>query len=265
MFHKITEMDRRKEILITNDDGIDSKGIKLLAEIMKKYGHVTVVAPAEAQSGKSAGLSLHIPLYLKKTYEDKDVTYFSFTGTPVDCVKIAMNECYDKEHRPDILMSGINHGSNCSVAALYSGTLGACVEGTLYGVPSMGFSITTHEKDPDFGPILKYGDGIIEKFLNYRLDKNVYLNVNFPAVKAEEVKGIKLGRRGEGRWVREFDTFTNENGEKYFVMAGHFEDNESDDRGDHIITGNNYISIVPHTIDNTDYAELERMEKFWKF
>ena len=258
-------MDKSKEILITNDDGIGAKGIKLLAEIMKKYGHVTVVAPAEPQSGKSAALTLHSPLYLKKTYEDKDVTYYTFNGTPVDCVKIAMNECYDEKHRPDILMSGINHGSNCSVAALYSGTLGACVEGTLYGVPSMGFSITTHEKDPDFGPILKYGDRIIEKFLANRPDRNVYLNVNFPAVKAEEVKGIKLGRRGDGRWVREFDTFYNEKGEKYFEMAGHFEDNESDERGDHLLTGKNYISIVPHTIDNTDYAELERMKENWIF
>lgn len=257
-------MERRKEILITNDDGIEAKGLHILADMMKKYGHVTVVAPARPQSGKSAALTMDTPLYLDRISEDSDVAFYSFTGTPVDCVKIAMGEFYSRR-LPDLLMSGINHGSNCSVASLYSGTLGACIEGTLYEVPSMGFSINTHSGEPDFSPVLKYGDEIIEKFIERPASRGIYLNVNFPAVPADDINGIRFGRRGYGRWAEEFDSFTDDNGRRYFVMGGYFKDLENSETGDHILVGRNYISIVPHSIDNTDYRELDRLKKEWNY
>ena len=125
-----------REILITNDDGIEADGIHVLASIMRRYGNVTVVAPLHAQSGKSAALSLDTKLYLKQIKNEPGYREYTFNGTPVDCIKIGINECWPEGRLPDLVVSGINHGANCSVASLYSGTLGACIEGTVYGIPS---------------------------------------------------------------------------------------------------------------------------------
>lgn len=257
-------MGKTREILITNDDGIDAEGIHVLAEIMRRYGNVTVVAPSEPQSGKSAALSLDTRLYLTQVSSGDGLNIYKFNGTPVDCVKIGINECFSGS-LPDIVVSGINHGSNCSVASLYSGTLGACIEGTVYGIPSIGLSINSHDPHPDFSPVTEYADTIIGKFLQYPPEAGIYLNVNFPAVPATEIKGIRMARRGYGRWVEEFDVCRDEDGRTFYYMAGHFEDLE-DNRaiGDHWIVHGNCISVVPHRIDTTDYAEMERLRKVWE-
>lgn len=256
-------MKSRRKILITNDDSINAEGISILSDIMKNYGDVIVVAPKEPQSGKSAALSLGQKLHLELISKEEGVAKYTFTGTPVDCVKIGINECLNGE-RPDLLVSGINHGSNCSVAALYSGTLGACIEGTIYGIPSIGFSINTHNPHPDFSGVIKYIDKILENFLSNRPKEGVYLNVNFPDVPAEEIEGIKFARRGKGMWIKEFDIVDEPSGEKSFVMAGHFHDLEDDpELGDHKLVKRKYISIVPLQIDNTDYHEMSRLSKEW--
>ena len=157
-------MNKKIDILITNDDSINAKGIHFLAKMMTQYGNVTVVAPAEPQSGKSAALSLATPQYLKKVHYEDGLRIYSFEGTPVDCIKLAINEFFH-DKRPDLIVSGINHGSNASVASLYSGTLGACIEGTLYDIPSIGFSINTHDEDPDFSSVERYGKIIMDKFI----------------------------------------------------------------------------------------------------
>ena len=257
-------MRSTREILITNDDGIDAEGIHVLAGIMAGYGNVTVVAPLHPQSGKSAALSMDTPLYLKQVKDEPGLREYTFNGTPVDCVKIGINECFPKGELPDIVVSGINHGANCSVASLYSGTLGACIEGTVYEIPSIGFSLCTHKPHPDFSPVLKYAGTIIEKFLEFPPDKDTYLNVNFPAIPADEILGIRMARRGRGRWVEEFDTHYDENGGKYFMMAGHFENHEKEGSdGDHWLVYHKYITIVPHRVDTTDYAEMERLGRAW--
>ena len=257
------EMVSTREILISNDDGIDAKGIHLLCRIMMKYGNVTAVAPLHPQAGKSAALSLGENLYLEKVHEEPGLRMFTFSGTPVDCVKAGINECYGGR-RPDILVSGINHGSNCSVASLYSGTLGACIEGTVYGIPSIGFSINTHESDPDFSPVTAYADTIMEKFLSCPPVPGVYLNVNFPAVPAEEVKGIRMARRGQGIWLEEFDKATDAEGRPCYIMAGYFRNLEEEGSiGDHMLVHGKYISVVPHKLDNTDYGEIERLSAEW--
>ena len=232
-------MRSTREILITNDDGIEAEGIHVLAGIMAKYGNVTVVAPLHPQSGKSAALSMDTPLYLKQVKDEPG--YREYT------------------------VSGINHGANCSVASLYSGTLGACIEGTVYEIPSIGFSLCTHKPHPDFSPVLRYADSIIEKFLAFPPDKDTYLNVNFPAIPADEILGIRMARRGRGRWVEEFDTHYDENGGKYFMMAGHFENHEKEGSdGDHWLVYHKYITVVPHRVDTTDYAEMERLGRAWE-
>lgn len=257
-------MKKKNTILITNDDSISAKGINFLARMMMQYGDVTVVAPAEPQSGKSAALSLATPQYLKKIHEEEGLKIYSFEGTPVDCIKLAMNVFFSKEH-PDLIMSGINHGPNFSVASLYSGTLGACIEGTLYEVPSIGFSINTHKDDPDFSSVEHFGKIILDKFFQEPHDSGTYLNVNFPNIPAEEVKGIKMARRGRGRWIKEYEIRQDEEGGEYYFMKGEFEDLENEPQfGDHTLNVlGKYVTIVPHKIDTTDYQEVERLKNVW--
>lgn len=258
-------MNKKIDILITNDDSINAKGIHFLAKMMTRYGNVTVVAPAEPQSGKSAALSLATPQYLKKVHYEDGLRIYSFEGTPVDCIKLAINEFFH-DKRPDLIVSGINHGSNASVASLYSGTLGACIEGTLYDIPSIGFSINTHDEDPDFSSVERYGKIILDKFFQNPPSPDVYLNINFPAIPADQVKGIKTARRGRGRWIKEYEIRNDENGGKYYFMKGEFENLETDmTQGDHILNVvGNYVTIVPHKIDNTDYQEMERLKTIWE-
>ena len=264
MCKKFWYMDRKIEILITNDDSVKAKGINTLARMMMQYGNVTVVGPAEPQSGKSAALSLATPQYLKKLHEEEGLKIYSFEGTPVDCIKLAMNVFF-RERRPDLIMSGINHGPNFSVASLYSGTLGACIEGTLYEVPSIGFSINTHSEDPDFSCVEYYGKIILDKFFQEPHAKDVYLNINFPNLPVDEIKGIKMARRGLGRWIKEYEIRQDQEGGEYFFMKGEFENLENQPEfGDHTLNVlGKYVTIVPHKIDTTDYNEIERLREVW--
>ncbi len=256
-------MERKREILITNDDGFNAKGINILAELMMEYGNVTVVAPTYMQSGKSAALSLQTPLYLKEEVVKEGLKIYSFGGTPVDCVKMGINKFFQDRY-PDLLVSGINHGSNASVASLYSGTLGGCIEGTIYGIPSIGFSIDSHSESPDFEVVIHYGRIILDKFLAHKPSPYVYLNVNFPNLPKEEIKGIKMARRGYGKWIKEYTIQKDENDNEYYWMSGIFENLEKEEElGDHLLNKSGYITIVPHKIDTTDYEEIERLKRQW--
>ena len=253
-----------RRILITNDDGVKSKGIGALTDLMRPYGQVTVVAPFEAQSGMSAALTIGKPLRLTELRSEEGLKVYACSGTPADCVKMAMNQIfYDK--MPDILVSGINHGSNASIAALYSGTLGAAAEGTVYGIPSIGFSLASHAPNADFSAAVHYAKIIIDKFLKIPPVANTYLNVNFPAVKIEDIKGIKFSEQGKGQWIKEFEERKDPYGFNYYWMTGEFFNNEPENKlADHNLVAQNFISIVPHKIDTTDYNELKRLEELWK-
>lgn len=254
---------KKREILITNDDSVHSKGVIFLAKMMQAYGNVTVVAPSEPQSGKSASLSLAVPMYLNTILREDGLSIYSFSGTPVDCVKLAMNVFFTDSH-PDLLISGINHGSNASVASLYSGTLGACIEGTLYDIPSIGFSICTHDENPDFSVVEKYGSVILDKYFKTAPSKGIYLNVNFPNLPPDEIKGIRMARRGAGRWIKEYETHIDEENKKYYFMTGLFENLEKEESiGDHILNSDGYVTIVPHKIDITDYEEINLLRDKW--
>lgn len=257
-------MENNLKILITNDDSISAKGIHILADIMTQYGDVTLIAPKEPQSGKSASLTLQTPQYLEKVYEEEGLRKYTFEGTPVDCIKIGIN-LFFKERMPDLIVSGINHGPNFSVASLYSGTLGACVEGTLYGIPSIGFSINTHSDSPDFSSVKHYGKIILEKYFASPFGDGVYLNINFPNLPVEQIKGIKMARRGKGRWIKEYEIRHDLAGREYYFMNGEFENLEDrPEFGDHTLNVlGNYITIVPHKIDTTDYDEVERLREKW--
>lgn len=273
------------EILVTNDDGYNSKGIQFLANILKEYGNVTVIAPKEVQSGMSAALSIGRTIRLERISHQEfanghRLTIYALTGTPVDCVKMAMNKCFgaggsetviqdewaqERGYRPDIVFSGINHGSNASVASMYSGTLGAAAEGALYGIKSVGLSINTHNPNPDFSQIEQFLVPIIEKSISNPIGNGVFLNVNFPAIPKEKIIGIRMASQGNGMWIKEFEQRKDPNGRDYYWMTGNFKDNETmeDSIGDHILMDKGYVTVVPHRIDTTCYSTLEQMKRDW--
>ena len=258
-----------KEILVINDDGIEAKGIKKLSEFMRKFGNVTVVAPKYPQSGKSASLTLDNPLILKEHSHSEasdgvgEIYYYSLTGTPADCAKMAINIHLNKGIKTDLLVSGINHGINCSIASIYSGTLGAAAEATIYGIPALGFSLDDHSEDANFDTTLHYADIIIRQYLDTPCKEGVYLNVNVPNLPREQVKGIKFAKQGKGQWIKEFDEYKDPRGHQFFWMGGHFNNLTTDSDADHIALNSGYVTIVPHKVDNTDYEEIERLNSLW--
>jgi 5''/3''-nucleotidase SurE len=241
--------NRGLEILLTNDDSYTSKGIEFVANILSEYGNVSVVAPKEPHSGMSAALSLGKPLRFSKvsskTMENgNSITIYKLSGTPADCVKMAMNYVFT-DKAPDILVSGINHGSNTSSSAMYSGTLGATAEGTLDGIPSIGLSFDSHSSDPDFSVVKEFLPTIIENFLKNPPQEGVYLNVNFPNIPLEDVKGITFAAEGNGKWIKEFDQRTDPYGNNYYWMTGTFISMDNRTIADHNLLKEGYITIVP--------------------
>ena len=262
-----------REILAINDDSIDAVGLMHLANLFRRYGDVTVLAPSDPQSAKAAALTMDRPLHLKhiENLEANGdlgmVRVYTLDGTPCDCAKMGVNMFIEEGRMPDLLVSGINHGSNASAAAVYSGTLGAAKEAALYGIPAIGFSIDTHDEYPDFSIIDSYLDEIMERFFECPPKPGVYLNINFPDISPEQVRGITFARQGRGRWHKEFVCEKDPRGREIYWMVGEFlnlagGDNITDD---HILMHDGYITIVPHTVDTTDYAEMERLSQCWDF
>lgn len=255
-------------ILITNDDGIEANGINVTAEVMREFGNVTVVAPAGPQSGMSAAISLMKQLRLKKIDESPvtetlgSLKRYSFTGTPTDCAKMGMSLLSQEGIIPDYLVSGLNHGTNSSVAAVYSGTLGAAKEGAIYDVPSIAFSYTEFDHDADL-TTPKYFERIIMKMaMEVGVKTGTYWNVNIPGLPIKDVKGIMVTIQGRGRWIREFDFISEENDETIFTMLGDFIDLSGfGPENDHIANINGYVSLTPLKIDSTDYQEVDRLNE----
>jgi 5'-nucleotidase len=256
-------MDKRL-ILITNDDGHRADGLAALIEMMRPYGDIVVVAPEEMQSGMSSALTVKIPIRLRKIREEAGLTIYACTGTPVDCVKLAMSHLFTR--KPDLLVSGINHGANTSISVIYSGTLGAAAEGALYGIPSIGFSLNDHSSSADFSTCIPFGRMIIEQVLKQPFDEHTFLNVNFPCLPYNEIKGIKLCRQNRGTWVEEFEKRVDPHGYDYYWMTGIFQNHEKEaGDADENVVQSGYVAIVPHHLDMTDYRELERLKQEWRF
>ena len=273
-------------ILITNDDGFESKGIAVLTKMMKKYGNVAVVAPFSAQSGMSMAVSLGAEKIAFKEIESSTFVgedglehterWAYLDATPASCVKFAMSTPW-LGWKPDVIVSGINHGANTSVASCYSGTLGATAEAAVNHILGIGVSLCDHNPDADFSQIEKYFPGIFEKLVELpRHSYMTYYNVNFPSVPADEIKGVRAGYMGRGRWIKEFRSLdeaeaiaaslngapTGDPSEKpavkMYKLVGNFSsDTDNSTDADHLLTDNGYVSIVPHTIDSTDYEQLK--------
>ena len=265
-------------ILITNDDGYQAKGLKVLVKIMKRFGDVTVIAPKHHQSGMSMAVSLGFRQIAHKNLGDG---WHYIDATPASCVKFGLNTIF-KDNFPDVVVSGINHGSNAATAACYSGTLGAAAEAALNGIPAIGVSLCTLHPDADFSAVENYfGDIFSTLMKDYPKKHGVYYNVNFPAIPTSDIKGVKVGTQGLGRWVREFQEWdvkhyskygitpellgqnsnpAIEEGEELYMMVGDFvDDDRNTSDADHWLVKNGYVSIVAHNIDSTDHEETKRL------
>ena len=266
-------------ILITNDDGYEAKGIKVLSEIMSRYGEVTVIAPKKHQSGMSMAVSLG---FKQISHKDLGNGWHYVDATPASCVKFGLNTMF-LENKPDVVVSGINHGSNAATASCYSGTLGAAEEAALNGIPAIGVSLDTLHPDADFDGVAKYFGEIFEKLMeDYPARYGIYYNVNFPDIPTDRIKGIRTGSQGRGRWIKEFKEWDAghyakygitpemlgqsshpvlEDGEDLYMLVGEFEDDkENPSDADHHLVNDGYISIVAHNVDCTDYKEVSRLK-----
>jgi len=253
--------NNRPLILITNDDGYLAPGISHLTEVAMKYGDVLVVAPMEGQSGMSHAVTMTEPLRLKHVSQKPGLDIYACSGKPVDAVKIALNQILDR--KPDLLLSGINHGSNSSVSLFYSGTVGAAIEGCMNGIDSIALSVDDHSIDADFRLAVQFIDPIIREALKNGLPQKTCLNINFPKINPEDCKGIKVCRQTNGVWKEEFEHRKDPQGKDYYWLTGYFTNEEplEEDTDDYLLQ-HNYAAIVPVKVDVTDYEAMESIRKW---
>ncbi len=273
------------KILVTNDDGYRAKGIKSLASIMKKYGDVTVVAPKMHQSGTSMAVTLGFRPIAVRDFGDVDgVRWYYVDATPASCVKFAVDNIFT-DGKPDLVVSGINHGTNTATAACYSGTLGAVEEASLSGIPAIGVSLDNLSPNADFSVVEELFPALLDRILTSGcFERGTFLNVNYPDLPASEVKGVRLAHMGLGHWEKEFQEydpdyikrmgidlsaysirwvdFVPEPGEELYFMVGTFVDDPDNVPGaDHHLVKEGYVTVTVHNLDNTDRALAARLRK----
>ncbi len=252
---------RKPRILVSNDDGIDAPGIYALANELKKLGSVTVVAPDKQRSAVGHAITMNYPLRVSKFTKNGKFFGYAVEGTPADCVKLAISSLLPQ--KPDIVVSGVNHGSNTAINIIYSGTVSAATEGTVLGIPSIAVSLTTYG-NPDFREAAKFSRKLASFILKKGLPKATLLNVNVPSVKGKDIRGVRVTRQGKTRWDDTFDVRLDPNNKEYYWLMGKLEVIDHAEDTDEIAVRNNYISVTPIHYDLTDYVMLEKMNK-WKF
>ena len=250
-------------IFISNDDGIQANGLQTLIEAIKPFGDIFVVAPEKGESGKSHAITMNVPIRVTKILEKDNIVMYSCTGTPVDSVKLAINQLLPR--KPDYLVSGINHGSNASISVLYSGTMGVAIEGCLNGIPSIGFSVLDHSSNADFSIAKAYIGSIFKNVMENGLPSGTCLNVNFPVVPLNQIKGVKVCRQTKGVWKEEFEKRKDPHHSDYYWLTGDFNNFEPDANDtDEWALANNYISIVPILVDLTSNLGIKHLSN-WKY
>lgn len=248
-------------ILVTNDDGITAPGIRALVGVAAEIGEVVVVAPDSPQSGMGHAITVSDPIRLhpSRAFSEMNIQAYECSGTPVDCVKLAKNVVL-KDREIDICVSGINHGSNASINIIYSGTLSAAMEASLEGIPSIGFSHLDYAYSADFRPGLPFIKQLIEYVLAHGLQAGSLLNVNIPDLPVGEIKGLKVCRQADARWVEEFHEAIDPRGQKYYWLTGRFVNDDSGPDTDIAALESGYISVVPSMHDLTNYEALEGLK-----
>ena len=254
---------KRPLILVTNDDGINAPGIRTLISVVKDIGDVIVVAPDSPQSGMGHAITINSTLHSSRiTPKNSEIIEYSCSGTPADCVKLAINELMPR--KPDLCVSGINHGSNSSINVIYSGTMSAAIEAGIEGVPAIGFSLLDYSWNADFSHSKDFIRKITLNALNNGIPKGVVLNVNIPAVKKSDIKGVKICRQAKAYWVEEFDKRKNPFGQEYYWLTGKFVNKDQGEDTDEWALKNNYISIVPVEFDLTAHHAIQGLNE-WDF
>lgn len=247
-------------ILVTNDDGVSAPGIKALIEVAKKFGKVVVVAPDSPQSGMGHAITVNNTLYVDKisTSQTEDIEVYSSSGTPVDCVKLAISKILDR--KPDLCISGINHGSNSSINVIYSGTMSAAVEAGTQGIPAIGFSLLDFSLEANFEPAKHFAEQIIQQALEQGIPKETVLNVNIPKLPIEEIKGVKVARQANAVWRESFEQRTSPHGKDYYWLTGNFVNLDSGEDTDEWALENGYVSVVPVKFDLTAYEAIDAIK-----
>ncbi len=249
-------------ILITNDDGVSAPGIMNLVEAVKDLGKIIVVAPDKPQSGMGHAITIGQPLRLHKVHMFGDIESYSCTGTPVDCVKLAVDKVLHR--KPDLCLSGINHGANHSINVIYSGTMSAAVEAAIESIPSAGFSLLDYNIEADFTGARKYARMVVEKMLTTKLDKHAVFNVNIPSVPEELLNGIMVCKQAYAKYEEDFVERVDPNGRKYYWLTGEFVNFDKGTDTDVWALANNYVSVVPVQFDLTNYVLMNRLKKLWE-
>jgi 5'-nucleotidase len=249
-------------ILVTNDDGITAPGLHNLVEAVKDLGKIVVVAPDKPQSGMGHAITIGTPLRLHKVNEFENAESWQCSGTPVDCVKLAVDKILHR--KPDLCLSGINHGANHSINVIYSGTMSAAVEAAIESIPSVGFSLLDYNIEADFSGSRKYVRIIVQKLLQKKQDKHMVLNVNIPAVPAELIRGIKVCRQAYAKYEEDFIERNDPNGRRYYWLTGEFVNFDKGKDTDVWALAHHYVSVVPVQFDLTNYVLKTKLEKLWK-
>ncbi len=250
-------------ILITNDDGITAPGIKHLVEAVKDLGKIIVVAPDKPQSGMGHAITIGYPLRLHKVEQFEGIESWQCSGTPVDCVKLAVDKILHQ--KPDICLSGINHGANHSINVIYSGTMSAAIEASIEKIPSIGFSLLNYSMEADFTAAQQYARILVQQLMQSKIkNPHLCLNVNIPNVASSLIKGFKICRQAYAKYEEEFDARKDPAGRTYYWLTGAFRNFDKGKDTDVWALANNYVSVVPVQYDLTDYSLKKILENKWK-
>lgn len=260
---KSTKKKEQPIILITNDDGVTAPGIRSLVEAVKDLGKIVVVAPDKPQSGMGHAITIGFPLRLQKVHLMDDVEAWQCSGTPVDCVKLAVDKILHR--KPDLCLSGINHGANHSINVIYSGTMSAAIEASIESIPSVGFSLLNYSMEADFSGAKKYARLIVEQLLKRKQDKHLCLNVNFPSIDESLIKGVKVCRQAYAKYVEDFSERKDPSGKNYYWLTGEFKNFDKGKDTDVWALEHNFVSVVPVQFDLTNYKLKKELETKLKF
>ena len=258
----MNENNNERTILVTNDDGIYAKGIHQLIEAAKAFGKVVVVAPSKPQSAMGHAITIHKPLRVVPVDFFDGVEAYACSGTPVDCVKIAVDKILHR--KPDLCVSGINHGSNSSINIIYSGTLSAAMEAALEGIPAIGFSLLDYRSTADMTAAGTIAQQVIDKVLHFAMPAHHLLNVNIPNLPLDQIKGIRICRQAEAHWDEHYDERTDPQGGRYFWLTGKFIVEDEGTDTDEYALKNGYVSVVPVQYDLTAHEDISRLQAAWQ-
>ncbi len=256
-----TKKKTKPLILVTNDDGVTAPGIAALVESVRHLGTVVVVAPDSPQSGMGHAITIHNPLRLTKINLFKGVDTYQCSGTPVDCVKLAVDKILHR--KPDLCVSGINHGSNSSISVIYSGTMSAAVEASIEGIPAIGFSLIDSSFSADMSASRKYASLVSEQVMKKGLPENTLLNVNIPRLKVSQIKGIRVCRQASAKYEEKFDERMDPHHEKYYWLTGKFINRDNGLDTDEWALSNGFVSVVPVQFDLTAHHAIPQISAYF--